>query len=207
MSHARLRQRPPPMAGPLMAAITGWCRRRRVRVMSSSISIERSAYVGRVSPSTYGGTPADSWSAPEQKPRPAPVITTARRELSCPRSTSCSRNGTITSNAIAFIRSGRLRVTTATSGTGRVTRTKFTTLTVGPPVVIESTGIELDWTGVQHLGFDHVCCPGSFRNSVPLLHLRGVGGVRRAVGAVRDETPPRARRVHPPAVDLLVGQG
>src|SRR4051794_25586975 len=47
-------------------------------------------------------------------------------------SRSCSTNGTITSNAIAFIRSGRFRVTTATSGTGRSTRTKLTQRNVVP---------------------------------------------------------------------------
>ena len=45
------------MAAPLTAAMTGWCSRRRVSTMSSSSSIERSAYVGRVRPSTCGGVP------------------------------------------------------------------------------------------------------------------------------------------------------
>src|SRR3954451_24828181 len=140
MSQARARHRPPPIAAPLTAAITGWCNRRSVRVMSSSISIERSAYVGRVSPSTWGGVPADSWSAPEQNPRAAPVTTRARTWLSWPRATSSSRKGTITSKAIAFMRSGRFRVTTATSGTGRLTRMKFIPETLGltPSVAIDS---------------------------------------------------------------------
>ena len=58
------------------------------------------------------------WSAPEQKPLPAPVSTTARTSLSSEISRSRSRNGTITSNDIEFIRSGRFRVTRATPGAG-----------------------------------------------------------------------------------------
>ena len=72
------RQNPPPIAGPLIAAMTGWCSRRMVRITSSSSSIERSAMVGRVSPSTWGMAPGSSRSAPEQKPWPAPVSTTTR---------------------------------------------------------------------------------------------------------------------------------
>ncbi len=44
--------------------------------------MERSAYVGRVNPSTCGTAPADLWSAPDENPRPAPVSTTTRTELS-----------------------------------------------------------------------------------------------------------------------------
>ena len=68
--------------------------------------------------------PGFSWSAPEQKPRPAPVITTTRTSLSVPMSRSASRNGIITSKAMAFMRSGRFNVTTATWGCGRVTSVK-----------------------------------------------------------------------------------
>ena len=54
MSHASARHSPPPMAAPLTAAITGWCILRMARITSSSTSIDRSANVGRVSPSTCG---------------------------------------------------------------------------------------------------------------------------------------------------------
>ena len=80
--------------------------------------------VGSVRPSMCGMDPGFSWSAPEQKPRPAPVITTSRVELSDPSSRSASRKGIMTSNAMAFIRSGRLSVTTATPGCGLVTSVK-----------------------------------------------------------------------------------
>ncbi len=70
MSAARARQKPPPMAAPFTAAMTGWCSRRMVVMTSSSSSMERSAMVGRVSPSMLGMVPGFSWSAPEQNPRP-----------------------------------------------------------------------------------------------------------------------------------------
>ena len=82
MSQASARHSPPPIAAPLTAAITGWCILRSDRMTSSSTSIDRSANVGRVSPSMWGTEPADLWSAPEEKPRPAPVSTTTRTELS-----------------------------------------------------------------------------------------------------------------------------
>ena len=124
MSAASARQRPPPIAGPLTAAMTGWWTRRIARTTSSSSSIDRSAMVGRVSPSMPGMSPGFSRSAPEQKPRPAPVTTTTRVSLSRPASSRASRNGIMTSNAIAFIRSGRLRVMRVTCGRGLSTRTK-----------------------------------------------------------------------------------
>ena len=124
MSAARARQNPPPMAAPLTAAMTGWWSRRMVEMTSSSSSMERSAIVGRVSPSMLGMVPGFSWSAPEQKPRPAPVMTTTRTSLSLPISRSASRKGIMTSKAMAFMRSGRLSVTTATWGWGRVISVK-----------------------------------------------------------------------------------
>ena len=74
--------------------------------------------VGGVRPAMFGNTPAFVWSAPEQKPRPAPVTTTTRTSLSLLTASSVSRNGTITSNAIAFMRSGRFSVMSATCGRG-----------------------------------------------------------------------------------------
>ena len=80
--------------------------------------------VGSVSPSMLGMVPGFSWSAPEQKPRPAPVMTTTRTSLSLPISRKASRKGIMTSKAMAFMRSGRFSVTTATWGWGRVTSVK-----------------------------------------------------------------------------------
>ncbi len=124
MSAASARQKPPPMAAPLTAAITGWCSRRMVVITSSSISMERSAMVGSVRPSMLGMVPGFSWSAPEQNPRPAPVMTTTRTALSLPISRRASRKGIMTSKAMAFMRSGRFSVTTATWGWGWVTSVK-----------------------------------------------------------------------------------
>src|SRR5271157_5447641 len=95
-----------------------------VEMTSSSISMERSAMVGMVSWSMFGIVPGFSWSAPEQNPRPAPVMTTTRTPLSSPISRRASRKGIMTSKAMAFMRSGRLRVTTATWGCGRLTSVK-----------------------------------------------------------------------------------
>ena len=66
----------------------------------------------------FGTMPAPTRSAPEQNPCPAPVITTTRQLLSRLISRSASRSGIITSNAMAFIRSGRLSVTSVTFGCG-----------------------------------------------------------------------------------------
>ena len=82
MSQASARHSPPPIAAPLTAAMTGWCIFRSARMTSSSTSIDRSANVGRVSPSMCGTEPADLWSAPDENPRPAPVSTITRAELS-----------------------------------------------------------------------------------------------------------------------------
>ena len=72
----------------------------------------------RVSPATLGIVPGSSRSAPEQNPWPAPVRTTTRVSLSRLTSSSASRSGIITSNAMEFMRSGRFNVTSATWGRG-----------------------------------------------------------------------------------------
>src|SRR4051812_15538095 len=125
-SHAVARQKPPPMAAPFTAAITGWCIRRTPRITSSSSSRARRAMVVRVSPSMRGRRPGFSRSAPEQNPSPAPVSTTTRTSLSWLTSSSASFNGIITSKAMAFMRSGRFRVISATCGRGVSMRTKGT---------------------------------------------------------------------------------
>ena len=102
------------MAAPFTAAITGWCIARIARITSSSALSARRAIPVRCSPSMWGGAPAPTRSAPEQNPGPAPVTTTARQSLSTLVASSCSRNGTMTSNAMAFIRSGRLSVISVT---------------------------------------------------------------------------------------------
>ncbi len=71
----------------------------------------------------WGTEPADLWSAPDEKPRPAPVSTITRVALSYVNSSRTLLSGTMTSNAIEFIRSGRFSVTSATFGRGWPTRT------------------------------------------------------------------------------------
>ena len=76
-----------------------------------------------MSPSAWGIVPGSSRSAPEQKPLPAPVMITTRTSLSSPIARRVSRKGTMTSKAMAFIRSGRFNVTRATWGCGVATST------------------------------------------------------------------------------------
>ena len=76
-----------------------------------------------VSPAMLGGGDESSWSAPEQKPRPTPVRITTRTSLSAAAASSASCSGTISSNDIEFIRSGRFSVTTRTCGRGSSTIT------------------------------------------------------------------------------------
>src|SRR4051812_1601795 len=118
MSVAHARQKPPPIAAPFTAAITGWCMSRIARMTSSSTFSARRAMLVRFRPSMLGTMPPPTRSAPEQNPWPAPVSTTTRHSLSTLISRSASRNGIITSNAIAFMRSGRLSVTSVTCGRG-----------------------------------------------------------------------------------------
>ena len=55
---------------------------RGLRAFAGKTCMDRNANVGRVSPSMWGTEPADLWSAPDENPRPAPVSTIARTELS-----------------------------------------------------------------------------------------------------------------------------
>ncbi len=126
MSQQAARHSPPPMAGPLMAAMTGWCISRMPSTTSSSSLPARWAIVVGVSPSMWGMEPDVFWSAPEQKPSPAPVMMTTRVSLSLATASSCSLKGSMTSNAMAFMRSGRFNVMTVTCGTGFSTMTKDT---------------------------------------------------------------------------------
>ena len=78
-----------------------------------------------VIPAMFGGGPPSLLvSAPEQKPRPLPVSTTQVVSLSSATKSNALRSGTISSNAIEFIRSGRLRVITVVCGRGLSIRTR-----------------------------------------------------------------------------------
>ena len=129
-SQASARQSPPPIAAPLTAAITGWCSRRRVphdvlehlhraqgvRRARQAVDVRRRAGGLLVGAGAEAGPGAGEHHCADR------VVAAELR--------SRSRTGTITSKAIAFIRSGRFSVTTATPGSGRSTSTK---LTASPP--------------------------------------------------------------------------
>ena len=81
----------------------------------------------------FGTMPESSRSAPEQNPCPAPVSTTTRTSLSWLNVSSASRSGIVTSNAIAFMRSGRFSVTSVTRGRGfSITMNDMAGVYVGP---------------------------------------------------------------------------
>ena len=116
MSAARLKQKPPPIAGPLTAAITGWCMRLTARITSSRSSIERSAIDDLVKARDVRDRSRILQVGTRSRTRGR--HRSGRRhavELSALTSSRASRRGIITSKAIAFIRSGRLSVTRATS--------------------------------------------------------------------------------------------
>ena len=85
MSHASAIANPPPTAAPLIAAITGWRRRWMRSCSDARCSWVRIDQRDRVHPlgarcAVLASTPFRS--APEQKPRPAPVRMTARTSRS-----------------------------------------------------------------------------------------------------------------------------
>ena len=106
MSHARAKLAPMPIAGPFIAAITGFgIVRRRVSIGMYSLrrTLPTSSGVRMPAPCTISVT-----SAPEQKARPEPVSTTTRiassRSACLMASASCWR----VSAPMAFIFSGLL---------------------------------------------------------------------------------------------------
>ena len=82
ISVAIARQKPPPIAGPLIAPITGWCMSWIALITSSRMRMARRAMPGIVRPLKISIQPGSSRSAPGQKPAPAPVTTTTRVSLS-----------------------------------------------------------------------------------------------------------------------------
>src|ERR1700677_4572767 len=118
MSLARARARPPPAAGPLTAAITGWGSERK-RGTSEAMWV----WVAKVVPtrsrsSAPGALPYPARSSPAQKPRPAPVRTTTRQARSTAMSASASWSSAINGAFMAFNRSGRSRVIRVTASSG-----------------------------------------------------------------------------------------
>jgi hypothetical protein len=105
--------KPPPMAKPLTAAITGF---------SSVPSMKGSGIGGRFPP----GVPvaSDSFmSSPAQKPRPVPVKIATSRALSCRNSVQISARAVRISVLSALSRSGRFMRTTSTCPSRSVSTT------------------------------------------------------------------------------------
>ena len=110
---------PPPAAAPLTAAITGWGSSR----IAGASAATRSWWSNR---STLSPTSPNALrSSPEQKPRPAPVSTTTRTDLSAPASSSAACSSSIIGQVSAFSDSGRLSVIWATPSLGSVRSTRL----------------------------------------------------------------------------------
>src|SRR5947208_2400540 len=108
-SHASASAKPPPVAGPFTAAITGFDRPRSW-VTSDAMCCWARIAAGGPPPTSAAMSPVSLRSRPAQKPRPAPVriATLHSRSLSTASRASC-RSST-SSRLIAFSRSGRSRV-------------------------------------------------------------------------------------------------
>ena len=104
------------MAAPLIAAMIGLFIRRMRGTRSARVAIALVAMPLRPSPSMLGGGMVSRVSAPEQKPLPVPVSTTQVMPLSASISSNTAASGTMSSNAIEFIRSGRFIRMTAVPG-------------------------------------------------------------------------------------------
>src|SRR4051812_33243597 len=109
-SEASASASPPPAAGPLTAAMTGWG-----RACSLSMIPAIRSWVSRL-PTTPSPVIGSLRSRPAQKPRPAPVSTTTRTAPSPATSSSATWRSSTSSRLSALRRSGRLSVSRATPG-------------------------------------------------------------------------------------------
>ena len=106
-SHAAASERPAPAVGPLTAAITGFSSARIARMFGWYVLSSRS----RMSSATSRNSVR---SCPAQKPRPAPVITTARTSGSAAAS-SASASAACSAALNALNTSGRFSVIVSTA--------------------------------------------------------------------------------------------
>src|SRR4029079_18132900 len=106
MSGASSSPNPAPAATPLTAAMTGFSHETSV-VTQRPTQASGSSRSLRVDSGSRGG---DEMSRPEQKPRPAPVITTTRTSSAREASSMARGSASASSGSIAFRRSGRLSV-------------------------------------------------------------------------------------------------
>ncbi len=118
MSAASARASPPPATAPLRAAMTGTRMARTADSARAACSWRSSMPMG----DSPGSSAASARSSPAQNAWPAPVMIRTRRSSCSPRSSaSCSSSANMTM-VMAFIRSGRSRVATATPSAGRSRR-------------------------------------------------------------------------------------
>src|SRR5678815_2900550 len=106
MSVASASPNPAPAATPLTAAMTGFSHETSV-VTQRPTQASGSSRSLRVDSGSRGG---DEMSRPEQKPRPAPVITTTRTSSAREASSMARGSASASSGSIAFRRTGRLSV-------------------------------------------------------------------------------------------------
>src|SRR5215831_4191151 len=106
MSAARASPKPAPAAGPLTAAITGFSHR-TIDITHRPTHANGSSRSARVASGSRGGTDR---SRPEQKPLPAPVMSTTRTASSVATASIARGNSTASAWSTAFSRSGRLSV-------------------------------------------------------------------------------------------------
>ena len=111
MSHASARFIPAPAAGPFTAAMMGLGQSRMARMVASRCGAIFS--LSEDVPPARSRSLIDFTSPPEQKPRPAPVMTSTRTSSSAPerRIASCRSSRSVSPSA--FSRSGRFSVRVA----------------------------------------------------------------------------------------------
>ena len=110
MSHISASEKPAPAATPLTAPITGYGMRRKSTIAWCRTSAPRRTSEGR-SCSGSSRPPRNQFtSPPAEKPRPAPVTTSARSAARSASQPEASTSSPIISGLIALSASGRCRV-------------------------------------------------------------------------------------------------
>src|SRR5579863_9033501 len=120
MSQASARLAPAPAAAPLTAHTTGFGRARSARMIGLRPLSSDWPRSGRGAP---GLTARSTRSAPAQKPRPAPVIRTARQPGSAAARSTAADSAWVRAALSALRRSGRFRISVSTPASNLSKRT------------------------------------------------------------------------------------